>query len=137
MNQDREHLELLAIFHFVVAGLAGLVSLLPLIHLVVGIALATGQCEGGEPVARAIGCFFAAFAATFILLGLAFAACMALAGAYLMRRTHYTFCMVMAAIACLFMPFGTVLGVFTLLVLQRPSVKALFEGAGGAAAPAT
>ncbi len=27
---------------------------------------------------------------------------------------------------CLFMPFGTVLGVLTIIVLMRPSVKALF-----------
>jgi len=34
--------------------------------------------------------------------------------------------MVIAGIECLFMPFGTVLGVFTLVVLVRPSVKELF-----------
>jgi hypothetical protein len=33
----------------------------------------------------------------------------------------------MAGIECVFMPFGTVLGVFTLVVLTRPSVKPLFE----------
>jgi hypothetical protein len=38
------------------------------------------------------------------------------------------FCLVMASITCMFMPFGTVLGVFTLIVLMRPSVKPLFEG---------
>jgi hypothetical protein len=32
----------------------------------------------------------------------------------------------MAAISCIFMPFGTVLGVFTIIVLLRPSVKELF-----------
>ena len=36
---------------------------------------------------------------------------------------HY----VVAGIECIFMPFGTVLGVLTLLVLMRPSVKALFD----------
>jgi len=33
----------------------------------------------------------------------------------------------MAAIACINMPFGTALGVFTLIVLARPTVKALFS----------
>jgi hypothetical protein len=33
----------------------------------------------------------------------------------------------MAAVECLFMPFGTVLAVFTLVVLLRPAVKQLFE----------
>jgi hypothetical protein len=32
----------------------------------------------------------------------------------------------MAGIACVFMPFGTVLGVFTIIVLMRDSVRRLF-----------
>lgn len=39
-----------------------------------------------------------------------------------------TFVFVMACVQCANVPFGTALGVFTILVLQRPSVKALFEG---------
>jgi hypothetical protein len=33
---------------------------------------------------------------------------------------------VIAAIACSFVPIGTVLGVFTIIVLTRPSVRVLF-----------
>ena len=36
MNQDTEHLRLLAIFHYVVAGLAALFSLFPLLYTTVG-----------------------------------------------------------------------------------------------------
>jgi hypothetical protein len=32
-----------------------------------------------------------------------------------------------AALACTLMPFGTVLGVFTIIVLSRPSVRVLFS----------
>lgn len=49
-----------------------------------------------------------------------------MAGRCLKRRTAYNYCLVVAAIECTFMPFGTVLGVLTILVLTRPSVKALF-----------
>jgi hypothetical protein len=41
-------------------------------------------------------------------------------------------CFVVAAIECIFMPFGTVLGVFTIIVLSRPSVKALFQSEAAA-----
>jgi hypothetical protein len=34
--------------------------------------------------------------------------------------------MAMAGIECVFMPFGTVLGVFTIIVLVREDVKAMF-----------
>jgi len=36
------------------------------------------------------------------------------------------FCLVMAGVECIFTPFGTVLGVLTIIVLVRPSVKELF-----------
>ncbi len=51
----------------------------------------------------------------------------AAAGYYLSKRQHYTFCLVMAGVECIFIPFGTVLGIFTIIVLARPVVKALFE----------
>jgi len=36
--------------------------------------------------------------------------------------------MVIAGLSCLNMPLGTVLGIFTLIVLSRESVKVLFKG---------
>src|SRR5438034_237975 len=50
-------------------------------------------------------------------------------------RRGYLFCLVMAGIACLFQPFGMILGVFTFIVLLRPSVKTLFGRAAPAAPP--
>lgn len=49
-----------------------------------------------------------------------------IAAASLRARKNYTFCMVMAAINCLFVPIGTILGVATIFVLVRPSVKRMF-----------
>lgn len=129
MNDDREHLHLLSIFHFIVAGLTALFSLLPLFHLLLGwTMIARGLDSAGErdPFAPVIGWLFVFFASGAIALGLALAVCLAVAGRNLERRRGYTFCLVVAAISCLFVPFGTVLGVFTLIVLLRPSVKALF-----------
>jgi hypothetical protein len=37
----------------------------------------------------------------------------------------------MACIECLFIPFGTILGVFTIIVLSRESVKTLFSTTAG------
>ncbi len=44
----------------------------------------------------------------------------------LKQRKSRTFCLVVAAISCLEVPYGTILGVFTFLVLERPSVARLF-----------
>jgi hypothetical protein len=129
MNQDLEHLRLLAIFHYVVAAFAGLFSLFPVFHLVFGVAMLTGRFpdgQGGGEVPAFLGWFFVIFAATWIVCGLAFAICLFLAGRYLAQRRRYLFCLVVAGLACMFMPFGTVLGVFTIIVLMRPSVRELF-----------
>jgi len=57
------------------------------------------------------------------------AICILIARRALAKRTRYWFVFVVACIECLFMPFGTVLGVFTLIVLSRESVKKLFAPA--------
>lgn len=132
--QDADHLRLLSIFHYVVAGITALCSLIPVIHLVMGLAIVTGHLpmeseQGNEPFdPRLFGWFFVAFAGAFIAGGLTLAGFMAYAGRCLAQRRRHVLCMVVAGISCCFMPFGTVLGVFTLIVLVRPSVKAAFVG---------
>jgi hypothetical protein len=49
-----------------------------------------------------------------------------LAGRALAKRNRYTLAFIVAYIECLFVPFATVLGVFTLIVLSGESIKALF-----------
>ena len=126
--QDAEHLRLLSVFHYVVAGVAALFACIPFLHLFMGIAMVSGWGDMApeDEFGRAIGWFVIAFAGTFILFGWAFAVCLALAGRALARRRRYIFCLVMAGLACMFMPFGTVLGVFTIIVLMRDSVRELF-----------
>jgi hypothetical protein len=139
MDQDVEHLRLLSIFHYVVGGVATLFACFPCIHLFVGIALASGALEprpGEEPVSTFVGWILIAVATTIILIGWTLAMMVVVAGRFLARHTHYTYCFVMAAIECFFMPFGTVLGVFTIIVLIRPSVKALFQVEAGQVPPA-
>jgi hypothetical protein len=46
-----------------------------------------------------------------------------LAGIWLRKRIQHTLTFVVAAINCAFFPFGTVLGVFTIIVLSRATVK--------------
>lgn len=126
-REDLSQLRLLAVFHYVVAGLTALFALFPVIHLTLGIVLVSGALPHDDPGARLGGWFFIVFASALILCGLALAGAIALAGRNLQRQRRHTYCMVVAALSCMMMPFGTVLGVFTLIVLLRPGVKALFE----------
>jgi hypothetical protein len=134
MSQNEQILKLLSIFHYVVAVIAGLFSLIPTIHLVVGLAVVTGAIQPPkEPFPLSlVGWFLVAFASVWILGGLTFATCVFLAGRSLARRRRYTFCLVMGGMDCMFMPFGTVLGILTLVFLLKDDVRALFDGGGAA-----
>jgi hypothetical protein len=143
MNQDLEHLRLLSIFHYVVAGLTALFACFPVFHLTFGLVMlfAPGVLENhhhGQPndpaVLRLVGAVVTSVAAFVILAGWSMAVCILLAGRYLRQRRHYMFCLVIAALLCMITPFGTVLGVFTIIVLVRPSVKLLFAPQGEAQA---
>jgi len=134
MNQDKEHLQLLAIFHYVVAGLAALLSFFPLLYTTVGtifiFAARHGTAKPGKDLPpEFLGWIFAVLGALLFLIGIAMAICILIAGRSLALRKRYSFAFVMACIECLFIPFGTILGVFTIVVLSRESVRALFSPA--------
>ena len=137
MSADEDHLRLLSIFHYVLAGLAALFSLFPIVHLLIGFGIVSGTFPpnaGAEAAPAFLGWFFIALASVFILCGMALAFCLLLAGRYLVQHRGYVFCLIVAAFSCFAPPFGTVLGVFTIIVLMRPSVKELF-GQGVSAVP--
>jgi hypothetical protein len=133
MNHDTERLQLLAIFHYVVAGVAALCSFFPLLYSVMGgFLLYAAQHPGPnnqEPPPAFLGWIFIAVGAVFFVAGITMAICILIAGRCLSRRKAYSFNLVMACVECLFVPFGTILGVFTIVALSRESVKALFPGA--------
>lgn len=132
MNEDREYLRLLSIFHYVVGGLAALFACFPIIYIAVGVLAlyAPGTMDSeGDALPVLFGWIFVIIGGGLVLVGWAFAVCIICAGRYLARQVHYMFCMVMAAIECIFMPFGTILGVFSIVVLAKPSVKEMFKQA--------
>lgn len=127
-SEDQQHLNLLSIFHYILAGLLALVGCIPIVHLTIGIAMLAGAFDGGknDPPPE-MGIIFIVAA----VLGMAFnwtlAICLFVAGRMLKARRSRTFCFIVAVVSCVFMPVGTVLGVFTIIVLSRPTVKQLFE----------
>jgi hypothetical protein len=138
MNQDVEHLRLLSIFHYVVAGLTALFACFPVFHLIFGLVMLIAPPAANGPhghvhdvaVVRMMGAAFVIVALFVIVAGWSLAVCVLFAGQFLSRHRHYTFCLVIAALLCMITPFGTVLGVFTIIVLMRPSVKLLFAPPG-------
>jgi hypothetical protein len=131
-SRDLEHLRILSIFHYVVGGLTALFASFPIIHLAIGIFLivAPEKIEsGGEPPLEVVGWLFTLVGGAFVIIGWAIALCIIVVGRFLARRRHYLFCLIIAGVECIFMPFGTVLGIFTIIVLSRESVKEMFAEA--------
>jgi hypothetical protein len=134
-DESLGHLRLLSIFHFVYGGMVALFSLIWLIYVALGVFMATSpdfvSSKGlHEAPPEAVGWIISGFGLVLIFIGWAVATLLIIAGRNLSRQRHHTYCMVIAAMACLFVPLGTVLGVFTLVVLTKPEVKELFDRKG-------
>ena len=133
---DAEHLRLLAIFHFVSAALAFVGVLFASLYFVLIWAVFANpeiwaQSQEGPPPEAVITIFqwFTGIGVVWFVV-----ACVGnlLSGLYLRTRRHRTFSMVIAGINCLHIPLGTLLGVFTLAVLGRESVRKLYLDANAA-----
>lgn len=127
-KNDDEHLKLLAIMHYVLGGFGYLGSLLSLIYIVLGVAMASGKMDGGKnPPPAAMGWMFAGVGVALLLGGIAASSALIYAGKSLTARKRWLFCFVVSIVICVMCsPFGTVLGIFTIIVLLRPTVKAAF-----------
>jgi len=132
--KDDEALTLLSIFHYVVGGLGCLFSCMPLAYVGLGLLMVYAPEKldgGGDAPPEAVGWFLVATAAVFILIGFAASISIILSGRFLAKRTRYLFSLIIGGAECIFIPFGTVLGIFTIVVLLRDSVKATYEKTRG------
>jgi hypothetical protein len=138
-SQDSDYLRLLGIFHYVLAGIAFLFAIFPIFHLIFGIAMVSGALDssGGDEIPRFFGWFFVSFAGAWIVFGVAFVVALVVAGWSLRAHRHHTFCLVIAGLSCMFVPLGTVLGVFTIMVLMKDPVKEVFATSAREGRPAT
>ena len=130
-KQDEEYLRLLSIGHYIVAGLQALSGFFPVFHLGIGIWMLTSpemhKKDDAFP-AFMMGGLFVVFAAAFMLFAWSLAAALVVAGRSIAQRRRRVLCMVVAALtATTCMPFGTVLGVLSLVLLTRPAVQAAFD----------
>ena len=130
-TDDATHLRLLSVFHFVIAGLALFGIIFLIVHYAIFSAfisnpkLWTNQPSGGPSPAE----FFKVFKWFYLVMGVWFAGSGILnviSGFCIRARRHRTFSMFVSGVNCLHLPMGTVLGVFTIIVLVRTSVRELY-----------
>jgi hypothetical protein len=130
-SQDEQHLRALSIGFYVYAGLQIAVALLSVVFVALGIGIFQGAFPAGSakgpPPPEVFGYFFLVIGGLAVMAGLTWAFLNGVAGWALARRRYRIYCIVVAALNCLNVPMGTVLGVLTIMVLTRDSVKPAFE----------
>lgn len=129
-QQDQEHLRLLALFHYIYGGLIILGSCIFIFHIVIGLGmlLSPGSFgSGNQAPPPAAGWMFTLMGTGAILAGWTLGGLTIYAGKCLKEHRADTFITVISALNCLNVPLGTLLGVFTLITINRPSVKPLFQ----------
>jgi len=127
---NQEQLRLISIFHYIVGAMEACFGCMGLMHLFIGISMLISPASwasDGPPPPPFAGWFFAIAGGALILAGLTAGILTALSGRFIAKRRHRNFSIVIAAIICLFMPFGTVLGVFTLVALTKSEVIELYK----------
>jgi hypothetical protein len=133
---DHDRLKVLEIAYYIAGAMTILTVSIFLIHFTVCLIFglnpqllenhgaASGRHDSPPPQAFFLG--FAAIIGTIILLGWIFGAFQIYAARCLRARRNYLFIMIVAGLECVFIPWGTALGVFTFVVMNRLSARALF-----------
>jgi hypothetical protein len=139
---DDEQLRLLRIGYFIQGGMTLFLCLFGLLYVFMGLFAFSSianlpSSRGASPPPQFIGYIFAVMGGLFAAGGAVLATLKFLTARALGRRRGRILCMVTAALSCVLIPYGTLLGICTFVVLGRPSVRALFDGgpASGGAYP--
>lgn len=129
--RDREHLKLLTWFHYIVGGSTAAISCMFLIHVAMGIAMLVnptgffGTASSAPPPMMAY--FFVILGSIGVLSGWLFGLLTVYSGRCIKARKRFVFSFIVAALCCLNFPLGTILGVCTILTLNRHSIRDLYN----------
>ena len=130
VDRDEEHLRLLKFGYYIMAAMMGFFTLFSLLYIFLGGLFASGAIpvkDGSREDPRVMGFIFLGLGFGVLLVGLTATLLTFLTGRSLKDRRHHLFCLIIAALSCLQIPWGTAIGVCTFMVLNRPNVKAQFE----------
>jgi len=124
LENTRSNLRLLGVF-YILLGVFSLPALLVLaLHgpILDQLAQSAPDPETIELIRRIINVSIVGFA---VLILVHVAACFYI-GACFRKQKHHTLCLIAAVFCCLSFPLGTILGVFSLVVLMKEEAKFLF-----------
>lgn len=125
--EQKNNLELISTFHYVWGGLKLFAALFVLIYVILGAGMLVGGTQTGEVELMMTGGIFLVVGLFGTLIVVALGIMSILCGKYLREHRNRMFCLVMSGLACANAPLGTILGIFTILEIEKPEIKKEFE----------
>ena len=136
---DSDQLSLLAIFHYVGAALSLVgIGFLALHYSIMHSVFTNPQAWQGQKASPPPAEMFAMFKWIYLVLGVVFLGygiLNVISALSIQARKRRIFSMVVAGLNCIHVPLGTLLGVFTFVVLGRYSVQQLYAEKSAASPP--
>jgi hypothetical protein len=129
IDRDLEHLRLLKFAYYILAGMSGMATLAVTLWIVMVGVMFTRFPPGPNAPPPFVGFILVGAGVLMLTFGITGTLLTFFTGRNLAQHRHRMFCIVVAALACLSVPWGTAVGVCTIIVLNRPTVKTLFESA--------
>lgn len=133
---DEEQLRLLSFFHYVSGAVTIAFSSMFIFHLIFfGYMISNPElfnnddAENAKDAMQVMQIFVAVFGA-FVILGITYGICEIVSGVFIKRRKYRLFSMIVAIPRIIFIPYGTILSIFTLMLLERDSIKSLYVNQG-------
>jgi len=133
---DQDRLKLLEWAYYLSGGATILFACLPLIHFTIFLFLGlhphafdsvgSGSHQKVETPPAALFLLFAGVIGVIIVLGWIFGVMQIVAARSIRHRRNSLLVKIVAGAECIFFPWGTLIGVLTFIVMERPSVKAVF-----------
>jgi hypothetical protein len=130
-ERDLQHLNLLGVFYYIWAALNAAVLLL--LVVIAGLLLAGVMASSAqnEPDAAALATILTVIFIPVLLITGALTVLTFLAAHGLQNQRRKILIYIIAALTCTSVPLGTILGIFTFLVMARPGVGEAFDADRG------
>ena len=134
---DEEQLRMLSLGYYLSSGMCLLFSLFGGMYMFMGLMLTTlfksmPQASPNQAPPPEFGWIFFGVGAFIFCCMIILATMKLIVARKIKSRSSRTFCLIIAGISCLEIPYGTTLGVLTFVVLNRDSVQTLFSDPKGA-----
>ena len=129
LDEFKSNIKILEMFHYIYGGICCFFGLFPIFHIVIGILILTNafpHSNQGQELPKFFGYIFVIAGSIILLFSQTLGVLTIISGRKIAKLKSRNFSLVIAGINCIGFPFGTVLGVFALMMLTKDEAKILY-----------